>query len=200
MPVTLVTDPADLDADASVHPWTHRLKYARVEELLADYIAANAAIGRQFCPATEYFRAHLDDDILDAEAFVYAHPDWGPPALCETCYATLAFNNARTHPHGPAIAAWAQHYCLLHLVRHHPYDRARGAFEAMLKEPRMRFVAGPAAYVALAYLNSGHPNPGRFLAKPEVVAKFAPFAIDVAAFPAPDFPSAPSQGELSRSG
>ena len=123
--VTLVTDPADMDRDAAVHPWTRRLKYAHVEELLADYVAANAAIGRAHCPVADYFRAHLDDDILEVEAFVYAHPDWAPQALAETCHATLAFNNTRSHPHGVAIAAWAQHYCLLHLVRHHPYERAR---------------------------------------------------------------------------
>jgi len=158
-----------------------------VSELLDEYLAANAAVGRQFCPATDYFKAHLDDDILDAEAFVYAHPEWGPPALCETLYATLAFNNARSHPHGREIAAWAQHYCLLHLVRHHPYARARGPFEAALKHPRLRFAGPEAAYVALAYLNAGHPNPGRFLEKPEVLAKFAPFGIEAARFPAPDF-------------
>ena len=75
---------------------------------------------------------------------------------------------------------------LLHLVRHHPYARARGPFEAMLKHPRMRFDGPEAAYVALAYLTAGHPNPRRFLAKPEVRAKF-PADLDVAAFPAPDF-------------
>ena len=186
MPVTLVADPAEMDRDAAVHPWARRLKYARVAELLADYQAANAAIGRQHCPVADYFKAHLHDDILEVEAFVYAHPGWGPPALCESCHATLAFNSARTHPHGQAIAAWAQHYCLLHLVRHHPYARARGPFEAMLKHPRMRFAGPEAAYVALAYLAAGHPNPRRFLEKPEVRAKFPP-ELDVAAFAAPDF-------------
>src|SRR6185312_12666330 len=175
MPVTLVADPADMDADAAVHPWAKRLKYAAVGELLSDYEAANAAIGRRHCPVADYFKAHLDDDILEVEAFVYAHPDWGPQTLCESCCATLAFNNPRSHPHGDIIAGWAQHYCLLHLVRHHPYARARGAFETMLKHPRMRFRSGTAAYVALAYLHAGHPSPQRFLQKPEVAAKFAPF-------------------------
>ena len=191
MPVILVADPADLDQDASVHPWAKRLKYARVEELLGDYIAANAAIGRQHCPVADYFKAHLDDDILEVEAFVYAHPQWGPQALCESCHATLAFNNPRTHPHGQAIAGWAQHYLLLHLVRCHPYDRARGPFEAMLKHPRMRFASGAAACVALAYLAAGHPNPRRFLEKPDVAARFAPFGVDPARFPAPDFDARP---------
>ncbi len=78
-----------------------RLKYGRVAELLDDYLAANAAIGRAHCPVADYFKAHLDDDILDVEAYVYAHPEWGPQALCESCHATLAFNNARTPPARP---------------------------------------------------------------------------------------------------
>jgi hypothetical protein len=187
MPVTLVTRPAEQDQDAAVHPWSRRLKYVRVEELLADYVAANAAIGRQHCPVADYLRAHLADDILEVEAFVYAHPEWGPPTLCESLHATLVFNNARTHPQGHAIAAWAQHYLLLHLARLHSYPRARGPFEAMLTHPRMRFAAPEAAFVALAYLNAGHPNPRRFLEKPEVAAKFAPFGVDPAAFQAPHF-------------
>jgi hypothetical protein len=190
MPALLVTDPADMDQDAAAYPWVRRLKYVAVAELLADYRAANAAIGRQHCPVADYFAAHLDDDILEIEAFVYAHPEWGPQALAESCHATLAFNTARSHPHGRRIAAWAQHYCLLHLVRHHPpetaYGRSRGPFEAMLKHPRMAFAGPEAAYVALAYLTLGHPNPRRFLQKPEVRAKFPP-GLDLAAFPAPDF-------------
>jgi hypothetical protein len=55
----------------------------------------------------------------------------------------------------------------------------------MLKHPRMRFAGPEAAYIALAYLTGGHPNPRRFLAKPEVRAKFTA-DLDVAAFPAPD--------------
>src|SRR6185312_8135641 len=110
MPVTLVDHPDHMDAAASTHPWTKRLKYAAVAELADEYQAANAAVGRQHCPATEYFKAHLADDILDAEAAVYAHAEWGPPALCETLVVTRVFNNDRTHPHGAAIAAWAQHY------------------------------------------------------------------------------------------
>jgi hypothetical protein len=55
----------------------------------------------------------------------------------------------------------------------------------MLKHPRLKLYP-EAAYVALAYLNAGHPNPRKFLEKPEVRAKFPP-ELDVAAFPAPDF-------------
>ena len=72
-------------------------------------------------------------------------------------------------------------------MRFHPFERARPAVSEMLKHPRMRFVSPAAAYVILAYLNAGHPNPREFLAKPEVAAKFAAFDLDLAAFPAPDF-------------
>ena len=182
MPVTLVTDPADMDRDAAVHPWTRRLKYARVEELLADYVAANAAIGRPHCPVADYFRAHLDDDILEVEALVYAHPEWGPQALAESCHATLAFNNARSHPHGREIAAWAQHYCLLHLVRHHPYERARGAVRGhaeasahALRRPRSRL-----RRAGLPHRRPSEPAPLPGEARGR--AKF-PADLDVAALP-----------------
>jgi len=186
MPVRLVADPADAPMDADVHPWDVRLKYAEVRELLDEYRASNALIGRQVCPVSDYFVAHLDDDILEVEAFAYAHPDWGPWTLCESLRRTVLFNHAGSGPHGDFIARWAQHYLALNLVRHHPYARARGAVEAMLRHPQTRIVSPAAAYVILAYLNAGHPNPRRFLEKPEVRARF-PADLDVAAFRAPDF-------------
>lgn len=173
--------------DASAFPWDVRPKYARVQELLDDYTAANQNIGRQVCPVSHYFRDHLDDDVLEVEAYVYAHPEWGPFALCESVHMTLQFNHAGAGPDGEAIAAWAQHYLMLNLIRYHPYERGRPAFEAMLKAPRMRWVSPAGAYCALAYLNGSHPNPRRILEKPEVAAKFAAFDLDVPSFPAPDF-------------
>lgn len=184
--VKIVTNVADVVMDPDTHPWTTRLKYGTVAELLADYQAANAAIGRQHCPASDYLAAHLDDDILDVEAHVYAHPDWGPWALCESLHRTLMFNHARSHPQGEFIAAWAQHYLALNLVRFHPYARARGALEQALRHWQLRFVSPAAAYVVLAYLNAGHPNPRRFLEQPAVRAKF-PAALELARFAAPDF-------------
>jgi hypothetical protein len=185
MPATIVPR-AEVVMDAAVFPWTPRPKYARVQELLDDYAASNAQIGRQRCPVSDYFRAHLDDDILDVEAHVYAHPEWGPFALCESLHQTLLFNNAAAGPDGEFVAAWAQHYLALNLVRYHPYERARAALEPALKHPRLRFASGAAQYVLLAYVNAGHPNPRRLLEKPEIRAKF-PASLDVAAFPAPDF-------------
>ena len=186
MPVRLVTDPADVPMDASMHPWDVRLKYSAVAELLSDYQASNAMLGRQVCPVSDYLAAHIDDDILDVEAFAYAHPQWGPWTLCESLHRTLLFNHAASGPHGAFIARWAQHYLALNLVRHHSYDAARPALETMLKHPQMRFVSPAAAYIILAFLNAGHPNPCRFLQKLEVRAKF-PAGLDVLAFAAPDF-------------
>lgn len=184
MPVTIETDPAKVPMDADVWPWTIRPKYARVAELLSDYVASNEQIGRLHCPVTDYFRAHLDDDVLDVEAHVYAHEEWGPFAMAESLHQTHLFNNAGSHPHGEFTAAWAQHYLLLTLRRFHPYERARGPFEKALKNPRLTLYPA-AAYVALAYLHAGHPNPRRFLEKPEVARHFP--SIDVSRFPAPDF-------------
>lgn len=185
MPVTLVADPADVDQDPDVWPWVRRLKYATVAELLADYEASNTDLGRAHCPATEYLRAHLGDDILEVEAHVYGHPEWGPWALTESLHRTLMFNHAGSGPHGAFQAAWNQHYLALHLVRHHRYDRARGALEQHLKMAKMRFVSPAAAYVILAYLNGGHPNPRKLLEKPEIARHFP--GIETHRFAAPAF-------------
>jgi hypothetical protein len=180
-----VDDPADVVMDPDAHPWTVRLKYTAVAELLSDYRQSNAIIGRRACPVSDYLADHLNDDITEVEAYVYAHPEWGPVAICESMHRTLLFNNAQTHEHGEFLAGWAQHYLMLNLVKHHPFERARGPFSEMLKHRDMRFASPAAAYVALAYLNAGHPNPRKFLEKPEVAAKFA--GLDVSAFAAPDF-------------
>lgn len=185
MAVRLVTDPADVPMNPDAHPWDVRLKYARVEELLNDYRASNAALGRQVCPVSDYLAAHLDDDILDVEAHIYSHPEWGPAVLCESMYRTLLFNHGASGPHGDWQARWVQHYLALTLVRHHTYAAARFAIEPMLKHHEMRFVSPAPAYVILAYLNGGHPNPRRFLEKPEVAAKWP--GLDISRFAAPDF-------------
>jgi hypothetical protein len=187
MPVTLVTDPADVIMDPGVLPWTHRLKYAKPAELLSDYQRSNGDLGRLICPVTDYVAAHLDDDILDVEAHIYAHPEWGPQLICESLVRTVMFNNQANHPHGDFIAGWAQHYLLLHLAKHHTYAAARGPFEQALRHWQLKFMSPAAAYVALAYFNAGHPNPKRFLGKPEIAAKFPP--IDLARYAAPDFPT-----------
>jgi hypothetical protein len=186
MPVTLVTDPAEVPMDPSVFPWTVRLKYAKPEELLDDYVQSNSLLGRAVCPVSDYIRDHLDDDILDVEAFIYASPDWGPELLCESIYRTLLFNNAEAGPHGEFNAKWAQHYLALNLVRYHAYPRARFAVEPMLKHWQLRFVSPEAAQVILDFLGAGHPNPRKFLEKPEVLAKFP--GLDLTRFAAPDFP------------
>lgn len=185
MPVRLVTDPADVLMDASAHPWDVRLKYAVPADLLSDYRSSNAALGRQFCPVSDYLAEHLDDDLIEVEDHIYSHPEWGPPVLCESIYRTLLFNHGAAGAHGEFIARWVQHYLALTLVRHHRYENARFAVEPMLKDARMRFVSAEAAAVILAYVAQGHPNPGRFLAKPEVLDKFT--GLDPSQYPSPDF-------------
>lgn len=165
-------------------PWIKRLKYTTVAELLSDYEQSNAAIGRTHCPVADYFRQHLGDPLGDVEAYVYAHPVWGPFALCETAYKTFAFNNSTSHPHGEFIAAWVQHFVLRELVKH-DFNDARHAFSEMLKEPTLRFVSPEAQQLALDYLVQNHPNPRKFLEKPEVLSKFP--GLDPSAYPAPDF-------------
>jgi hypothetical protein len=181
-----VDHPSEVVMDGGAHPWTVRLKYTTVAELLHDYRQSNAVIGRRHCPVSDYLAAHLDDDVTEVEAYIYAHEEWGPTAICESIVKTLMFNNAQTHEHGEFVAGWAQHYLLLNLIQHHPFERARGPFSEMLKHRDMRFASPAAAYVALAYLNQGHPNPRKFLEKPEVAAKF-PADLALAAFAAPDF-------------
>lgn len=164
-------------------PWVKRMKYTTVAELLSDYEQSNAAIGRTICPVRDHLAQHLNDPLEDVERFIYTHPQWGPPALCETAWKTLAFNNADTE-HGEHIAKTVQHFCMLALSEH-KWDDARPAFCEMLKEPQMVFVSPEAAYVALAYLNANHPNPRRFLEKPEVRSKFP--GLVISRFEAPDF-------------
>ena len=181
----LVSDPAE----AVVVPgqaWAKRLKYTTVAELLSDYETSNAAIGRTICPVKDYLATHLNAPLEDVERFIYSHPQWGPPALCETAWKTLAFNSAETHEHGEHIAKSVQHFCMLEVSKHR-WNDARHAFCEMLKEPQMRFVSPEAAYVAVAYLNGNHPNPRKFLEKTEVRAKFHDFGLVISRFPAPDF-------------
>lgn len=165
-------------------PWVKRLKYTTVAELLSDYEVSNAAIGRVHCPVADYFRAHLNDPLEDVEAHVYAHPQWGPAALCETMWKTLAFNSAETHEHGAFIAAWVQHFCALRLAEH-DFNNARYPLSEMLKHAEMRFVSPEAVYVVLAYLNAHHPNPRKVLEKPDVRGKFP--GLVISRFAAPDF-------------
>ena len=165
---------------------TVRLKYVAVAEMLDEYLDSNNRIGRLVCPVCDYLKAHLDDDVIAVERFIYAHPDWGPVVLCDTIRATRRYNNAASGPFGDQIAAAVQHDAALALVEHHPFERARTAFCEMLKHYETRFVSPEAAFVCLAYLTAGHPNPRRFLEKPEVRAKF-PADLDVSSFPAPDF-------------
>jgi len=126
--------------------------------------------------------------VIDVERVIYGHPDWGPPVLCEAIRGTLAYNNARTHPHGEFIAEWVQYDLALALLDH-PFAAARQPLADLFTHPKTRFVSPRALYVLLAYLNRRHPNPRRFLQKPSVRAKL-PSDLEIDRFPAPDFDQA----------
>ena len=185
--LTRVDHPAKVDVDPGHLPWTRRLKYLETAELLYEYEVGNATHGVTNCPITAYIRDHVDDPILQVEDVIYKHEEWGPQALCGSIRDTVLFNNARSHPHGEAIAGHTQHYLALHLVKFHPFERARREIEKLFLDPVTRLVSGEAAYVLLAYINAGHPNPRKWLEKPRVWEKFERFGADLALFAAPDF-------------
>jgi hypothetical protein len=166
-------------------PWTVRLKYTTVAELISDYEQSNALIGRTFCPVLDYMRAHSSEPVENVEAHIYTHPQWGPVALAETMHRTLIFNNSSTE-HGEFTARWVQHFCALALAKH-DFANSRSALTAMLKHPDLRFYSHEALYVILAYINANHPNPKRALTHPEVVGHL-PSWLDLTDFPCPDFP------------
>lgn len=177
--------------DADLHTPGHanrinRLKYATVAEILIEYRSANAVIGRGYCPACDFLEEHLDEPVIDVERAIYSHPDWGPTILCESIRNTVWFNNAETHPHGQLIAESVQHDMALALAALPWCDNVRAQLQELLKHPGLRQVSGPALYVLLAYFNANHPNPRKYLEKPEVAPNL-PADLNVAAFPAPDF-------------
>lgn len=183
--VRLTDQPHEASATPGFQNRHVRLRYARPADILNVYLAYNRQIGRTVCPACDYLKAHLDDDIMAVERHIYGHPDWGPGLLCNWIQGAAQYAQISGLEHGDLIARQLQHDAALAL-HWHPYERARGAVEAMLKHRDTRFVSPEAAYVCLAYLNAGHPNPRRFLEKPEVRAKFPP-DLELHRFAAPDF-------------
>jgi len=185
-PSKLVMDPDDL-------PWTTRLKYVETRELLEDYQHANMLSSREDCPITAYLAEHIDDDILEVTDTIFSHPDWGPVALTVGLWETLRLNHDGRLPHGDAISRWVQHYYCLTLRKKHPFDVARPALAKCLYHPLMRWVSSEAAYVMLAYIAEGHPNPRRWLQRPPIRAKFPMLTDDeIARFAAPDFEPQPT--------
>lgn len=166
-------------------PWVTRLKYTTVAELISEYDQSNALLGRSYCPVSDYMKAHASDPLEEVEGYIYGHPQWGPAVLGETMHRTLLFNNESTE-HGPFIARWVQHFCALRLASH-DFANSRGAVSEMLKHPDMRFVSQGALYVIMHHFCSGHPNPKRFLTRPEVVGKL-PAWLDLTPIACPDFP------------
>lgn len=169
------------------HRRIKRLKYSEPVEILIEWRASNAKVGRIFCPACEWMEEHLDWPIIKVERALYAHPDWGPSILCEVIRNTVWFNNADSHKHGELIASAVQHDAALALIEYHPFERARGSVEELMQHHATRFVEPSwALYCLIAYINAGHPNPRRFLELEAVRAKLPP-DLDLAGFAAPDF-------------
>lgn len=184
MPPHLVHTPEASSLTPGTRNRTHRLKYTHAAELLLEFRMHNARIGRTICKATDWLEEHVEDDIRDVEDFLHSHPTWGPFILCDSIAGTWESNKG--HPHGRFIAQCVQHDMALALLQH-PFDGpGREAVSAMLKRPDWEFLSPEAAYVVLAYVNAGHPNPRKFLEKPEVRSKF-PADLELARFAAPDF-------------
>lgn len=184
--VTRTTNLAEATAHRDHAQMTVRLKYTDPREMLAEYLASNAKIGRTQCPVCDYLTAHLDDDVVDLERHIYSHPVWGPNVICETMYGTLAFNNAATHPHGEEIAAAIQ-LSMAHELTKHPWGKIRYHVELMLAHPDMRFASQEALEIVLALVRDNHPNPKRILTHPRV-RPHIPAHVDLTHYAAPDFP------------
>jgi hypothetical protein len=176
----------DVEA-AFAEPWPYalRLKYMTVGEILDEVDDSNRRIARTACPLADYLREHVDDNVIDVEATIQSHPEWGPAFICESIRVTRLHNSASTWALGEELARLVQRHLALALFRYHPFERARTSLSDMLYHPRTRIVNPEAAYVLLAYINAGHPNPGRWLAKPEIARHFP--GIEVERFAAPDF-------------
>lgn len=168
------------------HRRIRRIKYVEPVEILLEWRASNAKVGRITCPACDWMEEHLDWPVIKVERALYAHPEWGPSVLCEVIRNTIWFNNADSHEHGELIAAAVQHDAALALIEYHPFERARGPVEDLMQHHATRFVSPDALFCIVAYINGGHPNPRRFLELEKVRDKL-PSDLDLSRFAAPDF-------------
>jgi hypothetical protein len=180
--------------DPDVWPWHKRYRYVEVQELLDDYDDSITSLEIAQCASTDYLRAHVADNMLDTDEYIYSHEDWGPMVCCWTMVLTFAHNNSRVPPDGSGLvmAQWIQYYMAVTLVRFHPWSRARGHVEQLLRHQNMKFVSPEAARIILNFVVDGHPNPGRFLSLPEVAPKFvgSGWTLEqLQEFPHPDFPA-----------
>lgn len=187
MTVTLTDDPLLTRPGAPGHRnRLIRLKYVHLREPLVEIRDANASVGRWNCEICDYIEAHLEDDIIEVETFLWSHKEWGPGLLVETIRNAPRFNNSLTHEHGDEIAEAVQHDAALALFEYHPWARVRGPVEGLFRHLGTRFVSKAALYILLAHLNANHPNPRAFLDRPGIREKLPP-DLDLKAFPAPDF-------------
>ena len=155
------------DRDLPHHQLHNRLKYTDPREMLEEYRASNALIGRTVCPVCDYLAANLDKDVMALERTIYEHPDWGPSVLMETLIGTVKFNPPHT-PEGAFIAGQVQHAAALALCEH-PWEKARPYIEAVIAHPDTVFVNPKAFEVLMDFVLKNHPVPANYLAKSEVI-------------------------------
>ncbi len=171
MSVNRVHTIAEADADGPHHARINRLKYTHAAEMLAEYRASNAMIGRTLCPVCDYLSANLDKDVIELERTIYTHPDWGPSVLIETIMNTPIFNPPATE-HGRFICAAVQHCAALALVEH-PWSLARPYIEHLLSHEKTAFIGAEAKDVLVAHIRANHRRADEFLAQPHIAAKLS---------------------------
>lgn len=167
------------------HQQTVRLKYTHLSEHLAEYRAAAARAGRTYCPVCDYVAEHIDDDPIEVERHIYRHPDWGLTVLAETLRTTADYNDPTTEV-GLVTTREIQRIAAEEMVTHN-WQAMRYHIEDLFKHPQTRFYSDEARDMLLAHIRANHPNPKRFIMKPEVLAKI-PTHYDFTGWPAPDYP------------
>lgn len=171
MTVNRVATVAEADLDGPHHARINRLKYTHGSEMLAEYRASNAMIGRSVCPVCDYLAEHIDDDVIELERAIYMHPDWGPSVLVETIMNTPTFNPPTTEK-GRVICAEVQ-LCAAIALTEHPWDSVRPYIEHLLAHDKTVFVSPQALEILIAFVLANHPRADAFLAQPHVAAKLA---------------------------
>ena len=159
------------DKDQPHHQLVNRLKYTHAREMLAEYRASNAMIGRTLCPVCDYLEQHIDDDVIDLERTIYQHPQWGPSVLYETIIGTSRFNDPSTE-RGRFIAEQVQQSAA-HALTEHAWALARPYIEAVLHHPEQVFIGQRALRILWDHIVANNPNHAAFFEQPVVAAKLA---------------------------
>lgn len=144
------------------------------------------SVGIRRCQLVEYAELHFDQGPDATEAAVLAHPVHGPVFGCQTLFQAPKHYNDELCEDGDLIGAYGQRDVLRGLMEFHSYQSVRGEFEGVLQRRSFRILHPHTAYLILTWVNQNHPNPRKFLEKPEVRSKFSN-ELAVEKFDAPDF-------------